>query len=58
LSTVACYACLPPAQNTYLEVVPDHLLEDKVQLAVGDVSVTVDVVDLEREAELLVAAAL
>jgi hypothetical protein len=45
-------------QLLVLEVAADHHLEDDEELAVADVAVAVDVVDLEGEAQLLLLVAL
>lgn len=41
-----------------LEVAPHHHLQDDEQLSVADVAVSVDVVDLEGEMQLLLLIAL
>lgn len=45
-------------QLLVLQVVPNHHLQNQKQLAVADVSIPVDVVDLERKVHLLLLVAL
>jgi hypothetical protein len=60
ISSPACSALQKThlLQLLVLQVAPDHHLQHNEQLAVADVSVAVNVVDLERKAQLLLLVAL